>query len=242
MIGRGLAAERVKLKRTWLLFLAVLGPVGVIAMEWVNFSLRFDYLVKPGADGWDVLIRNVHFLNCFALPFGATLLTTMIAGLEHQANSWKQWLALPVPRTGIYVSKWLWVCGLLLLASLLLIAGMVLLGLKLGFGPKIGWGQVIGEGMYPFLATLPIVSIQLWLSCIWKNQALPFSVGLVGSLFAPPLAGSSAGLWIPYTYPFFAVPTPSNPADPLLVALLGLGVGVIAMIVCALDFARRDSM
>lgn len=236
----GLASERVKLTRTWLVWLAILAPVGIYGMNWVNFDLRYEYLFPPGTDVWDVVIRNFHMLSSLALPFGATLLAAMIAGLEHQADAWKQMLALPVSRTRIFFSKWLWVAGLLLLSSVLLVAAMLVLGWQFGFAVEDGWRLAAWEGLLPFLATLPLVSIQLWLSCTMRNQATPFAVGLVGALFAPPMAGSMIGKWIPYAYPSMAFPSPKNPFDPEWTAWLGLGVGLVTLIVCALDFARRD--
>lgn len=236
----GLASERVKMKRTWLVWLAVIAPVGIFAMNWFNFALRYEWLFPPEKDVWDVLIRNFHMLSSLALPFGATLLTAMIAGMEHQADAWKQMLALPVSRTRIFFSKWLWVAGLLLLSSLLLIAAMRVLGWKFGFAVEDGWRQVIGEGMYPYFATLPLISIQLWLSCTMKNQAIPFTIGLVGGLFAPPLSSPVTGMWVPYAYPSMAFPSPDNLSDPVQMALLGLCVGLVTLVVCAQDFARRD--
>lgn len=63
MTGRVLAADFLKIRRTLVWFLVLLGPVGVVGLQAVNFGLRYDYLTKQYAnDLWYALLSNIQFL------------------------------------------------------------------------------------------------------------------------------------------------------------------------------------
>ena len=143
MMGRILSADRLKAKRTWIGILVVLGPLGVISLQAVNYGLRYDFLVTPGSDVWGDLVRNIHQILVPTLVLGITLLAPTLAGLEHQAQAWKLMFALPVSKVHAYVGKFLRLAVLLLISAALAGIGTVLLGVSLGFGPDI----LVGDGM-----------------------------------------------------------------------------------------------
>lgn len=123
---RLLASEFLKLRRKMIWFLIVLGPAGVIALQAVNYGLRFDYLMKNYAgDPWGYLIKNVSMLLIPALLMGMTIISSMIATLEHHTNAWKQTIALPVSRTKLYLGKFAVTTMLLLVSTVLVLAGTV---------------------------------------------------------------------------------------------------------------------
>src|SRR3954451_25361178 len=93
-----LQADLLKIKRKWFWFLVFLGPFGVIALQMVNYGVRYDYLVNGSEDVWKDLIQNVNMFVTPSLLLGMTILTSELATIEHQQSSLKQLLSLPVKR------------------------------------------------------------------------------------------------------------------------------------------------
>lgn len=183
MIGGLLGAELLKLKRSMAIVLAILGPVGVVSMETVNFLLRYDYLTKQYEGRlWQGLLENVSGFAPVVYLQGAALLASLVASSEHRTHAWKQLLALPVTRFAVFLAKFLVCGGLLLLSSILLGIGTFLLGGLLGFGWQAPLAELLAASFHPTLAGAAVVALQLWLSVMLRNQAIPLTVGVAGTL------------------------------------------------------------
>jgi hypothetical protein len=235
MIAQVLAADFIKIRRKAIWFLVFLGPIGVIALQAVNFGLRYDYLIGVYKDDlWNGLLENIRFLSVPAVLFGMTIITSMIAGIEHQMNGWKQVLALPVSRFSVYAAKFILTTLLLLVSCGLLAVGSIVLGLLLKFGSDFSLVAILQGSFYPLLAAMPILALQLYLSITMKNQAIPLTVGIVGtivSLFAMLLPD-----WFLWKWPLLV-----NEANkPEYSVMAGLSVGIVFFTCGLFDFLRRD--
>lgn len=240
MMGRILSADRLKAKRTWIGILVVLGPLGVISLQAVNYGLRYDFLVTPGSDVWGDLVRNIHQILVPTLLLGITLLASMLAGLEHQAQAWKLMFALPVSKVHAYVGKFLRLAVLLLISAALAGIGTVLLGVSLGFGPEIPWVMTLGEGYFPYLAAFPVMALQFWVSMLVRNQAFPMTLGIIGVMMSTSLSFNTSLDWVPWAYPVLAAPLEAGRYNPEKWIAVGLVVGVVVLWIGALHFAKRD--
>ncbi|MFQ3546380.1 ABC transporter permease [Halobacillus rhizosphaerae] len=228
-----LRADLLKIKRKWFWFLVFLGPFGVIALQTVNYGLRYDYLLGLDSDVWGFLIQNINLFVPLALILGMTILASQLASLEHKQSSWKQLLSLPVRRRDVFVAKFL-VAGMMLAVSCVLLwIGSLALGLGLGFSwesaPLVA---LLKNSFYPLFAGLPVLAIQNWLSIVVKNQAGPLSIGIFGAVF------SVAGKLPDWVFWKWTLMTPGENHLPfvglgILAGLLIIGVGVM-------DFRRRD--
>lgn len=201
MFRRAVAADLIKLRRTFVPGLVVLGPFGVIALQAVNFTLRYDWLTKQYADHlWGGLLDNIKFLAAPALMIGIAIVASMMQGYEHQTNAWKQTLALPVSKAAVYTAKMAVLLFLLLCSCTLLAFGTVILGLLLGFGSDIPFGLVLHTAYLPLLAAMPFVSLQVWLTVVMKNQAIPLTVGILGTVFN--MYSAVMPEWFPWKWPY----------------------------------------
>ena len=72
-----LASDFIKIRRKLIWFLIFLGPFGVVALQAVNFGLRYDYLTKVHEkDLWAGLIGEAGYLAIPALMLGLTLIAS----------------------------------------------------------------------------------------------------------------------------------------------------------------------
>jgi len=120
MMGKLLTADFFKIKRKGLWFLTLLGPVGVVALQMVNYGVRKDYLLQQSEDDWGYFLQNIHSFTPLAIVLGIAILTSFMASIENETNAWKQLIALPVSKLSVYLSKFTVLAILLFLSSTLL--------------------------------------------------------------------------------------------------------------------------
>ncbi|WP_313469728.1 ABC transporter permease [Lysinibacillus sp.] len=234
MIGKLLTADFLKIKRKGLWFLTLLGPLGVVALQMVNYGVRKDYLLQQSEDDWGYYLLNIHSFTPLAIVLGIAILTSFMASIENETNAWKQLIALPVSKLSVYLSKFTVLTLLLFLASTVLMIFTLSYGLFLNLGAPVPYLEVAKFSYFPALAALPILALQLWIASVSHNQGIPITVGIFGVIFAY----SSFVLpdWMIWKWPSLM----NQWDEPIINVLLGVGIGILLYIVGMIDFARRD--
>jgi len=120
MMSKLLIAEFLKITRKGIWFLTLLGPVGVVALQMVNYGVRKDYLLQQSENDWGYFLLNIHSFTPLAVVLGIAILTSFMASIENETNAWKQLIALPVSKLSVYLSKFTVLTILLFLSSTLL--------------------------------------------------------------------------------------------------------------------------
>ncbi len=235
-IGRALRAELGKQRRTFVWGLVALGPFGVVALQAANYAVRYDYLMNYYADDlWGGLVDNVKWLAVPALMAGLAIVASMLAGYEHATNAWKQTLALPVSKFAVYAAKTAALTMQLLVSCTLLAVGTVILGWALGHPlPDAPLADILAMSYLPLIAALPFVALQTWLSTVLHNQAIPLTVGILGTVLA--LYSFGFADWVPYKWPY--VGEGQWPVPRTLAAGAAAGLALFAL--GAAHFGRRD--
>ncbi|GGE83351.1 ABC transporter permease [Priestia taiwanensis] len=235
MYKRLLASEFLKIKRRWVWFLVVLGPIGVLILQGLNFGLRYDYLTNLYKDDlWGGFLRTVQLFLTPVIILGSTIIASMVANVDHQSTSWKHLVSLPIRKRHIVGTKFIVSVLLLSVSCILLSIGSTLLGIGLNFGTDFPWTEVIKTSFYPFLAALPILAIQLWISVIQQNQGLAITVGIIGMIIG--LFGPLLPDWFLWTWPSLMNET----GNQLTNVYLGILVGLILFILLTIHFVRKD--
>ncbi|WP_127485269.1 ABC transporter permease [Paenibacillus ehimensis] len=235
MMFRVLAADFLKIRRKAIWFLIFLGPFGVIALQGANYVLRYDYLMKKYAvDPWGAFLGNVQYLLPVTLLLGIAIIASMVANIEHQMNSWKQLLALPITRASVFSAKFT-LCMLMLFVSCFLLGiGIIGLGLGLKLGTDVPLADIVKLSFYPFIASFPILALQLWLSSTMRNQAFPLTVGILGgvvSIYAPKMPD-----WFLWKLPWLT----NEAGKPEYSVAAGLAAGMVIFAIGLIHFTRRD--
>ena len=241
-----LAAEGLKLKRTLALRLAIWCPTVIVLLVFGIYAGRSEKLGDADLlTGFAQLILTIWTIILF--PLYAALVAALVAAVEHQNESWKHLLALPVDRSTIFVAKWIAGICLLLLSSLVLATGVVVTAEALRL-MKPAWSSSPLPSVMIFRGVLLsscaawfLFSIQMWISLRWRSflpgivvavialalmfVAIPRGIALFGSLF-------------PWSLPAMAM-APHNPYRPIAVGL-GLLGGVLVGAVACWHLSRRE--
>jgi lantibiotic transport system permease protein len=228
-----LQADLLKAKRKWFWLLIFLGPFGVIALQMVNYGVRYDYLMRQEPDEWMGLIKNINMFVSPALLFGMTILASLMAHIEHQHSSWKQLLSLPIRRRDVFVSKFVVVFLMLAISCLLLLIGTILFGICLHFGSDFSFSVIFKNSFFPLFAGLPVLALQIWLSITMQNQAFPLTIGIFGAIFST--YSYSAPDWVFWKWPLLY-----GQWEPTWFVAAGVMLGATIFVTGMVDFQRRD--
>ncbi|GBG09171.1 permease [Paenibacillus agaridevorans] len=234
MIVQAIRSDLLKINGKGLWFLTFLAPVGLIAMQGLNYGLRYDYMIKAYAgDPWGGLLDNILMFVPIALLMGITILSSMLANVEHHTSAWKQLLALPISRYAVFGSKFAIVALLLAVASIVLALGSFGLGLLLGFdAADFPVTDAIKLAAYPYLASWTLLTPVLWMCVTYRNQSLPITIGIVAALISVfPLSE-----WVPTNWPLASYKAENGETF----VLAGLIIGLVILLPAAVHFNRKD--
>lgn len=240
-----LRAETAKLRRTTALKAALCAPL-IIVVLYCSIGLLSPAPFSRQPDGaWASLVRNsLSLWSVLMLPLFITLVTSLIAGLEHTERNWKLVLTLPVPRWMVYVAKLVVVTGVVWLAHLILGVGTLASGWLLrAFSPELRITAVpvapLASGLAAIASSLVLpLAIQHWVSIRWSSFTVAIGFGMVAMVLGF-LAVNHAdiGPWYPWSLPMFAVAVRDAAVDPRVYSLVG---GVLVTLAGSWQFSRRD--
>jgi len=245
MLLRTLRSEWIKLRRSSIWWLVLLGPVLAILP---GFAIADSYLNRDLGRDVNLWISTysgfAFYYSALFVPLLAGVFATFVCRFEHQQGGWKHLLSLPVPRSAIYWGKLLTVLGLLLLLQTVFLAAVLAGGFLLGINDAVPWKEILTGLLGGWLAAIPIAALQLFASLFWKSFAAPFTLSVVLSLPAF-LIGQSAtyGPLYPWAQPMRTMIPSDLPyfnAGAFSFFALIVGGGLLAILGGWISFARRD--
>lgn len=194
-----LRSEWYKLSKSKIISILFVGPLVVM---FVGFSDNFAFDTE--VNEWYLSLFSINFTyGLLFLPLITGILASAICRYEHQAGGWKQLLTLPVTRGNVFIAKYLLLLLLVFLIQLLYLGAVFLVGTIKGFSDafplEMIWKSVIGG----WVATFPLIALQLWMSMLFKNFAAPFAVNVIftlPSIFA--INSEKIGPYYPWAQPF----------------------------------------
>lgn len=183
--------------------------LGFVYQEDVTIEINPWYLL--------VLTMNLTYSLLF-LPLITGNLATAVCRYEHQAGGWKQLLALPVTRGRVFAAKYLLVILLVLAMQLLYLCAIFGVGKIIGFTDPfpmdVVWKSIIGG----WVATFPLVALQLWMSILFKSFAAPLAVNVIFTLPTILAVNSERfGPYYPWAQPFLMMYIGGNSDDVFFV-------------------------
>ncbi|AIE59052.1 ABC transporter permease [Bacillus methanolicus] len=220
-----LKIEWYKLRRTKLILTATFLPLLAV------FQGRLFALSKEGTEPnlWGTMyIGTMSQYTWLLFPILITVVIAIMARMEHSNNNWKQLLSLPVKRESVYLSK-LIICLIIIFYSIfVLIAGMVLAGISIRANGPVPIEMIVKRPLISAIASLPIISLQFYLSYRFSHFGIPLVAG-IGMSLPSMLIANSEKYWIfyPWTYPIVSGLTEIFGTD---------GKGPIMYAVCFVSF------
>ncbi|MEK4028298.1 MULTISPECIES: ABC transporter permease [Bacillaceae] len=196
-----LQAEWYKLKRNNIYALLVIGPLLTLFIGAANPMTE----QMKGINPWHglFLFMNLPYALLF-LPLITGVLAGIICRYEHQAGGWKQLVALPVTRSQIYLAKFVLNAMLVLVIQLIYGVVVYIAGTMNGFEESFPFVVIIKFILGGWLATFPMIALQLWAAMHWRSFAVAFTLNVIFTLPSILAINSERfGPYYPWSQPFF---------------------------------------
>lgn len=205
-----LQSEWYKLRKSGIISIILVGPLIALFI-----GLTFNLKIVAEVDEWYLSLLSINLTyGLLFLPLISGVLASMICRYEHQAGGWKQLLALPVTRGKVFIAKYVLLMLLVLVIQLLYLCVIYTVGKVKGFTDPfpldIVWKSILGG----WVATFPLVALQLWMSILFKSFAAPFAVNVIFTLPAILAVNSErVGPYYPWAQPFSMMYIGGNTGD-----------------------------
>jgi hypothetical protein len=244
---RALGAETLKMKRTLALWLSLIAPFSIVALNFLTAFQRLDY-VRQAESAWlEAVDQTMIFWALLMWPLFITLETALVSGLEHGSDHWKHLFALPVPRGAVYAAKQIVNMGLLGLSLLALVGFTVLAGLALkviepglGFEAPIPWDEMWKQAGIIYLGSWLIISLHTWVSMRWRNFVVAVGFGIVMTVSGVIIMNADWATFYPWALPGFAINNLHKGSTPMAEVLFGCVGGMVVALLGGWEFTRRD--
>ncbi|MFN8596371.1 MAG: ABC transporter permease [Anaerolineae bacterium] len=246
-VRRALSAETLKLKRTLALWMVLIAPLTVVALNFLMLWQRgASYLLEANSP-WESLARNIMtFWALLMLPLYVTLETSLLGSVEHNNQQWKHLYALSLPRWSIYAAKWLISIALVAASTLVLWIGTIACGLLLNviepalkLSGSIPLWTLLQPMMLIGLIAMLIVAIHLFVGVRWPNFTVSIGFGMVATTANIMIMQSEKWSKVyPWSLPLYALEDTSAYLSTALT--LGLVGGLIIGWLGLWRIARRE--
>ncbi|WP_110114612.1 ABC transporter permease [Bacillus sp. CGMCC 1.16541] len=176
MFWRLLQVEWFKMNGSTLWSLVFLSPLTATIIGYVAAS-RMDFELPN--DWYEPLVFMVSIHAVLFLPLLSGVLVSFICRHEHQAGGWKQLLSLPVKRSTVYLAKGFLIFLLVGCIQALFLLGWLAVGLSQGYTDPLPITLMITVFIGGWMAMLPLIGLQLWVSTSWASFGAPLALNAV---------------------------------------------------------------
>ena len=195
-------AELLKLKHSKILNIVMFVPLFFVILGFSNFLRYRELFTEKGQNVWQqIYTQSSMFYGLFLIALFITIIMAILVRIENSEDNFKRILTLPVKRSDIYIAKLTVGCGIVFLNLVIFMILTIVAGVIKAPSSVSMPMNLIYSPMLCFIASLPVIAIQYYLSMKFSNIAIPLGVGVVFSL--PSILINNTKYWIlfPWTYP-----------------------------------------
>ena len=195
MLRRCIQAEQIKVRHSLIQLAFFIIPIIPAIMGTFNYLQNIDIL----SNGWDSLWTQItlFYANFFYAPLIA-IYCSYLWRLEHMHNNWNHFMAMPVSAAASYGGKLAIIMEMTLFTQIWISILFFFCGKLIGL-PGIFPMQIFLWLLRGTLAAMAIATLQLFLSMVIHNFAIPVGIALLGSIAALLVTNAGGALFWPYS-------------------------------------------
>ncbi|WP_195694696.1 ABC transporter permease [Priestia megaterium] len=232
---------KLKRQRLWIIMLFV--PLVGCSLGAFNFSSSYDLLMKTGTNQWYQLWTQVTFFYAlFLFPILSGIYASFICRVDHLDGGWKQLLALPVSRKKVYIAKLGILMTMILITQIILVLIYLSIGNLIGLSDSLPLSFIVLAMFNGWLASLPLASIQLWLSLRTKSFGIPLGLNIFFSFSSLAAMILKINFIYPWAQPSLAMAAPTEKgitSYPLFFCVVFITFLITFLLGCK-NFTNRD--
>jgi hypothetical protein len=232
--------EWYKLRKTKIVGLIWLGPMLAFIL---GFSGANDMGISPWLEG---LFSICMVYGLLFLPLFTGILAGSVCRYEHQNNSWKQMLTLPVTRSTVFWSKYVLVLFVVALLHIMVYVAFWIAGTMAGYTEPFPVETIAKSMISGLVAVLPLTALLLWIGIAWTSFAAPFALNVILTFPSILVANSATyGPIYPWAQPFLMM-LPVNEGEvfyvPLAKICLVIGGSLIIFLAGGLMYMKKKAI
>lgn len=237
-MGRLFRSEFLKLRKSSIWLLIFVSPILSVLLGLSELGEIEEFK----QDQWTATLGIMTISHAILfLPLLTGIFSSFICRYEHAGGGWKQLLSLPVSRRNVYIMKILIVSLLIALTQLLFVIGLFLIGWMKGYPTAIPWGIIFSSVFGGWLACMPLIALQMFVSVVWSSFAAPLAVNVIFTIPNMMIVNSERfAPYYPWAQPFLMMMPDSSESfgalnastETLFIVILGslmlcLGSGLV---------------
>ncbi|MDD2979905.1 MAG: ABC transporter permease [Hespellia sp.] len=193
--GEIVAVEKRKYRHSLWKLCFFLIPLLPCIIGTVNYQQNIEIL----KDGWyDLWTQFTLFYAFFFFAPMIAIAASFLWRVEHRGRNWNLYMTMPVETGKLYLAKFAILVRLIVELQLLVGVLFLLAGMLIGVPGKIPltilWWLIRGT-----LGALVIAAIQMLVSMVIHNFAVPVLVGFLGGIAGYLVASYGYGIYFPYS-------------------------------------------
>lgn len=180
-----LKCEYLKTRRRYVWLTAFV--ITAFELLWVLHGDADEFVLK---NGWNMFLYQLPLVNALFLPLLAMVVASRLADIEHKGAMLKSLFAV-TDRGKLYDAKLIYGLIIFSVSVAIQFAAIIIYGKAVGFRDEFSLKLYALFIVFTWSVTFVIYILQHTMSLLFKNQIIPFLVGIIGefvgmiSLFLP---------------------------------------------------------
>lgn len=243
------SVEWIKIKRTKALAATFGAPLFVAFVALMIHLNHPEKLIESDSDPWILVFRITSLWGLLLSVLIISLVTYLVNGVEHKADSWKHVYALPTERWKLYAGKMLTCLMLSFISVLFLYMLLYIVSFALAtLFPEIAFDSYNPHRKIALVfiklcvTSFVVVQIQFLISKVIKNFMIPLGVGILSAFSVIALQQWKHIHLFPYAYSNIVVRDllAKDVTFWQLEIILSLGIGFLVLIGGFIWNQKRD--
>lgn len=151
--------------------------ITVIELAWALHGEYDGFLLE---NGWMVFLYQLPLINAICMPIMSIIVSSRLCDIEHKGAMLKQ-LAVTVDKGKIYDAKFIYGLSIVLVCSIISYIAVIIGGYILGFYGSVPIKLYLLYLLFTVIPTMAVYIFQHILSLLFKNQAVTFCAGIIGT-------------------------------------------------------------
>lgn len=151
--------------------------ITVIQLCWALYGKYTDDNIRLG---WMMLLYQLPLVNTIFMPLLSMIVSSLLCDIEHKGAMLKQ-LAVTVEKAKIYDAKFIFGLSIVLFCNFISWSATILFGYIKGFSGNMPVKLYLLYLLFTVAPTIAVYIFQHTLSLLYKNQAVTFFTGIIGT-------------------------------------------------------------
>lgn len=170
-----LKCEYLKTKGRYLLITSLI--ITATQLMWSLYGHYNDFAIK---NGWMMFLYQLPLVNAIFMPILSIIVSSRLCDIEHKGLMLKQLLVI-TKKGKIYDSKFIYGVSIVMLCNLISWSATIIFGYIKGFEGSVPIKLYLLYLLFTIVPTISIYIFQHTVSLLFKNQAVTFFCGIIGT-------------------------------------------------------------